>query len=135
MADYLASLVDELARSASSTEAEFNVTLAADPMKVPPDCAVSVGVIVTELVSNACKYAYPEGSGGEVRVILKRQDDGGFELSVADDGVGIASTDEPQGTGLGTKLIRAMARSLQAEVAYQSGPSGGVDARMRVAPR
>src|SRR5262249_28071612 len=55
--------------------------------RLETDRAVTVGLVVTELVINALKHAYPEG-GGPVRVRLFRRDDGLLELAVEDDGVG-----------------------------------------------
>ena len=117
MQEYLTALVDELADTWSTPAAPRHLKLAADPIRLPTDRAVSLGVIVTELVSNACKYAYPAGSG-EVRVALRREGDALFVLAVEDDGVGLSGTIAPGGTGVGTKLIRAMAQSLQSIVEY-----------------
>ena len=75
-----------------------------------------VGVIVTEWVTNAFKYAYPHGAG-EVRVKLKRLGDGQGELVVEDDGVGRVG-DAPKGSGLGTRIVSAMARTIGAEIDY-----------------
>ena len=80
-------------------------------------------MIVTELVSNACKYAYPACSG-EVRVQFHREDDDFFLLAVEDDGVGLSGEVAPGGTGIGTKLIRAMAQSLHSVVEYDPAYSG-----------
>ena len=131
MQDYLSALIDELGETWSSDAAPRLLQLAADPIRLPTDRAVSLGVIVTELVSNACKYAYPTG-GGAVRVALKGDGDSGFELTVEDDGCGMAPGATPRGTGLGQKLIRAMAQSLQAEFGYDPGYHG-VRATLRAA--
>ena len=129
MREYLGALVEELGETWSTENAQRILSLAAEPIRLPTDRAVSLGVIVTELVSNACKYAYPEKSG-EVRVGLARDGDGHFILSVEDDGVGMVAGATPRGTGLGTKLIRAMAQSLQSRVEYDAG-HGGVRATLR----
>ena len=84
---------------------------------------MSLGVIVTELVSNACKYAYPSGSG-EVRVALHREGEDVFMLAVEDDGIGMIEGVSPGGTGVGTKLIRAMAQSLRTTVEYDRAHRG-----------
>ena len=73
---------------------------------------------VQELVTNAFKYAYPEDRPGEVRVRLKRLEDGKAELTVEDDGVGIAPNAKSAGTGLGSKIIRSMASALRTQVEY-----------------
>ena len=130
MREYLGSLVAELGDTWSSEAARRELKLAAEPITLPTDRAVSLGVIVTELVTNACKYAYPSGSG-EVRVALNRDGEDRFVLAVEDDGCGITAG-APQGTGLGTKLIRAMAQSLQSIVEYDAGHSG-VRATLRAA--
>ena len=86
-------------------------------MTLPTDKSVSLGVIATEWVTNAFKYAYPRGSG-EIRVSLKRLDEARAELLVEDDGVGRGADQLPQGTGLGTQLVNAMAASIGAQVEY-----------------
>jgi len=118
MREYLSALVDELAETAPHA-----LRLAADPIRLPTDRAVSLGVIVTELVTNACKYAYPDGIG-EIRVALTQDGDALFLLVVEDDGCGMADQPSPKGTGLGTKLIRAMAQSLQSSVEYEARDRG-----------
>jgi two-component sensor histidine kinase len=82
------------------------------------DASVSLGVAVQELVTNAFKYAYPDEKTGEVRVSLKRLEDGKAELTVEDDGVGIAPDAKPAGTGLGSKIVHTMAAALQTHVEY-----------------
>lgn len=133
MQEYLGALVDELAETWSTEALPRALSLAAEPIRLPTDRAVSLGVIVTELVTNACKYAYPN-SGGEVRVALRRIDDDVFLLAVEDDGCGIPEDAVPRGTGLGTKLIRAMAQSLQSIVEYDPTHTG-VRATLRAAVR
>jgi two-component sensor histidine kinase len=123
MREYLSTLVDELAETWSTAEKPRALRLAADAIRLPTDRAVSLGVIVTELVSNACKYAYPAGSG-EVRVALHREGEDVFLLAVEDDGVGMTGEVSPGGTGVGTKLIRAMAQSLRTTVEYDTAHRG-----------
>ncbi|MGH6615179.1 sensor histidine kinase [Sphingomonas sp.] len=123
MQEYLGALVKELGETWSSGAAPRTLSLAADPIRMKTDRAVSLGVIVTELVSNACKYAYP-GRAGEVRIALRHDDDAHFLLAVEDDGIGMVENGPARGTGLGTKLIRAMAQSLQTMVEYDPGHSG-----------
>ncbi|WP_137899423.1 histidine kinase dimerization/phosphoacceptor domain -containing protein [Sphingomonas sp. 2SG] len=132
MRDYLGSLVAELADTLTSGDAPHALRVAAEPIRLPTDKAVSLGVIVTELVTNACKYAYPAGDGGEIRVMLAADGDRAFRLSVEDDGCGMPAEATPKGTGLGTKLIRAMAQSLQTIVEYEPRPQG-VRATLRAA--
>ena len=133
MQEYLDALVAELRETWSSEAAPRVLSLAVESLRLPTDRAISLGVIVTELVSNAFKYAYPAGSG-EVRVALIREDDARFRLSVEDDGVGIDPAAVPRGTGVGTKLIRAMAQSLQAILEYDP-EHAGTRAVLRAATR
>lgn len=123
MADYLASLVEELGETWSTPKAPRHIRLACEPLKLATDKAVALGIIVTELVTNACKYAYPADGAGEVRVALSGISDSQFALRVEDDGCGLAPG-AAKGTGLGTRLIRAMAQTLKASLDYAPADHG-----------
>ncbi|NIJ07073.1 two-component sensor histidine kinase/CheY-like chemotaxis protein [Sphingomonas vulcanisoli] len=118
MDEYLASLVEELGQTWSTSAARRDLKLFAEPVRLSTDRAVAVGVIVNELISNACKYAYAADRDGEIRVRLRSEDDGRFELRVEDDGCGMPADGSIKGTGLGSKLIRSMANSLGSTLAY-----------------
>lgn len=124
MDDYLAALVLELEQTWSTPKSPRTLRLKAEPIKLTTDRAISLGVIVNELVSNACKYAYPSGVEGEVRISLSDQGGTAFCLCVEDDGPGLPADGTIQGTGLGTKLVKAMAGSLNAQIRYDSSHTG-----------
>jgi two-component sensor histidine kinase/CheY-like chemotaxis protein len=115
MDEYLTGLAEELEGSLRTSDRPYTISLVVEPMKVATDRAVSLGVIVTELVTNAFKYAYRPGEAGEVRVRLAR-DGSTISLSVEDDGVGMSEEAAPRGTGLGQKIVRTMAASIQSRI-------------------
>ena len=123
MAGYLGALLADLEETWSTPEAPRTLSLSADPIAVDTDNAVAVGLIVNELVSNACKYAYGPDAAGEVRVTLKAEGDK-FLLRVEDDGVGMPADGAVKGTGLGSKLVNAMAATLKSAVNYEPGHKG-----------
>lgn len=120
----LAVYLDQLATELNETLGAHRIELTADPVTVATDKAVSIGVIVTELVSNACKYAYPAGVNGPVRIRLGRPDAASLQLVVEDDGVGWTGDGKVQGTGVGSRVIKAMAASLRGTLSYEPQPSG-----------
>ncbi|MFT4955824.1 MAG: two-component sensor histidine kinase/CheY-like chemotaxis protein [Brevundimonas sp.] len=126
--EYLEGLVEELVQSLCPDEGGPCITLKAEPIRVDTDQAVSLGVVVTELVTNAVKYAYLPGNGGDIRVLLERQDETGAVLTVEDDGPGMGDG-TPKGTGLGGKIISAMAHGLRSKLEIDPEHTG-VRARM-----
>lgn len=118
LADYLSGLVEELSKSLASDVASPSILFNADPLKATTDKAVSLGVIVAELVTNAVKYAYPESDQGEIRVALTRCGPGRAALTVDDDGQGMIDG-PPKGSGLGQTIIRAMASNLKSQLVYE----------------
>ncbi|NJC34710.1 two-component sensor histidine kinase/CheY-like chemotaxis protein [Sphingomonas jejuensis] len=122
--DYLHGLVDELSRTMASAGRAVRIGLVAEPLSVPPDQAVNLGVVVNELVTNACKYAYPDGRPGEIRVAARKIADDSLRLSVEDDGVGWNGEQKPLGTGLGSRIVRAIAASMAAPLRFDQERAG-----------
>jgi two-component sensor histidine kinase/CheY-like chemotaxis protein len=123
MDQYLEGLIDELRRAVSLEGRPGRITLSAEPIRVETDKAVSIGLIVNELVTNALKYAYP-GEDGDIRIAFSRLPDASVELAVEDDGVGYASDAAPRGSGLGTMIVNAMARTVKATVEFDRSHKG-----------
>lgn len=123
LGDYLRSLGSELQTTMRATGSSAKIDVTAEDLAIPTEKAASVGVIVTELVTNAIKYAYAGKPGGDVRIKLSRSPQDVIELAVEDDGIGWNGTGKAQGTGLGSRIVKAMANGLGATVAY--GTEGG----------
>jgi two-component sensor histidine kinase len=118
---YLDALLEDLRRSAEGNRMS-RLTLKAVPVEIDPDRAVAIGIIVNELVMNAVKYAYPDGAG-PIHVDLNAQGDD-VVLSIADNGVGLNVKTDPRSTGMGQRIVNAMASKLDADVERDPGHAG-----------
>jgi two-component sensor histidine kinase/CheY-like chemotaxis protein len=124
MDEYLEGLIAELGKSLAPGSGSPTLALSARPLTVSTDQAVSIGVIVTELVTNAVKYAYEPGQAGEIRISLEPDPHHARAiLTVEDDGPGLGDG-LPKGTGLGGKIVSAMASGLRSAVEYDPAHSG-----------
>jgi two-component sensor histidine kinase len=88
---------------------------------LPTDRAISIGLIVNELVTNAVKYGFPGEARGTVTVTLKRVP-GELRLTVADDGQGFDL--RRADSGLGGRLVQAFAQQLGGQVERKSDSQG-----------
>lgn len=126
IAPYLAKLCETLAASMISDSQDLSIEVRADAVTVTSQKAVSLGLVVTELVINALKHAFPKGRKGRIRVEYDADSDG-WALSVADDGVGRAASVAAETGGLGTIVIESIARQLGAEVTNtDAGPGARI---------
>ncbi|WP_421917222.1 sensor histidine kinase [Mesorhizobium sp.] len=121
--EYLSGLLDHLRTSLRSQVHGVNLSYAIDPIELETDISINLGVVVTELVTNAFKYAYPD-TVGEIRVRLEKLPDQQAELVVEDDGVGRAEGAPAKGTGVGSRIVNAMCVSLGAKIDYQKRHPG-----------
>jgi two-component sensor histidine kinase len=96
------------------------------PIEFAADRAILVGLTVTELVSNAGKYAYPDGSGGSIWVAAQlRSDQRVILLSVRDEGVGLpANFDLASSKRLGSRLVNALSKQLGGKLDIPASTSG-----------
>jgi two-component sensor histidine kinase len=129
--EYLSSVLDNVEASMRGQGHVASLRYELEPVKLKTDSSINLGVIVTEWVTNAFKYAYPD-KPGEVRVRLRRLADDRAELSVEDDGIG-RREGAVKGTGLGTRIVTAMAKSIGADIEYVVS-GGGTVARLAFAP-
>lgn len=121
--EYLSSLLDNIGASLQSESRGVTVEYDLARAQVTTDQAVNLGVIATEWITNAFKYAYPDGPG-IVRVRTRELPGPAIELAVEDDGIGRTEGAPAQGTGLGTRVVRAMASSIGGEVTYEARSPG-----------
>ena len=118
---YLEALLEDLRRSAEGNRMS-RLDLKAEPIEIDPDRAVAIGIIVNELVMNAVKYAYPDGAG-PIHVELLSDGDH-VKLSISDDGVGENAKSDPRSTGMGQRIVAAMAQKLDTQVERDPAHAG-----------
>ncbi len=125
VAPYLSKLCASLTQSmiGGSHPAVLNVT--ADEGQLASADAVSVGLIVTELVINALKHAFPDQKLSSAVTVSYQRNGSDWKLTVSDNGVGKPEVVGPPAKGgLGTSLVTALAHQLDAQVETISGPEG-----------
>lgn len=125
IAPYLTRLCGSLGDSMIGEGRPAIIRVIADAGTVISSNAVSLGLIVTELVINALKYAFPNNKP-DAEVIVRYEINGtDWKLSVSDNGVGRKEDDGPPAKGgLGTSLVNALAHQLDAQVTTQSSSAG-----------
>lgn len=114
--DYLPPLLENLRHSLSRTEQDIALSYELDACSLPVGTAITLGLIVSELVTNAYRHAFPDGRAGEVRLLLHARD-GRCHLSVQDNGRGINAAQE----NFGMHMVRSLARQLKATLHIEAG--------------
>jgi two-component sensor histidine kinase len=101
---------------------------------IAPDQIFPLAQIIAEVVTNAIKHAYPEGQIGTIVIHGRTCDSGTVVVEIVDGGAGLPDGfDMTRDSGLGFRLIRALARKLKASVEVQSGLFG-LRFRLTIAP-
>jgi len=113
----------QLCRSLSASMIEdaqiLTIEVVADEGVTTAKSSVSLGLIVTELVINALKHAFPEHRPGKI-IVSYKVDGANWTLSVRDNGVGMPTGPHAPKAGLGTNIVEALASSLFAEVSAEN---------------
>jgi PAS domain S-box-containing protein len=120
-AGYVRSLTGHLVRSYRVNASAIRLNLEVDSVPMNLDVAIPCGLIINELVSNAFKYAFPHGAGGEIGVHFAAVDNRTLKLVVRDNGVGYAQDGNPEdGDSLGLKLVRSLTEQLGGSIQYRN---------------
>lgn len=118
-ADYLRDLCNGLAQGMTDGE-RVRLAVSAHSMPMATDQALPLGMAVNELVTNAIKYAFPDGRDGRIDVRFEVDGDD-WRLCVADDGVGLPEEFGRTG-GLGANLLKSFARQAGGRLTILEGP-------------
>jgi len=120
---YFGQLCKSLGASMIRDHNKQSIEVNSDDSKVGADVSVSLGLIVTELVINALKHAFPEERHGKIMVNYWSKGPN-WTLSVDDDGVGMPQDEAVATPGLGTSIVEALARQLHARVKVEDRNPG-----------
>lgn len=112
MKDYFINLSEGLLDTFNA-EDRVKIECAMQELELDVDTAVPIGLIVNELLTNALKYAFPEGQAGTIKLSLESVDAATLQLRIADNGVGKEIGKAAQGTGFGTQLVNLLTRQLE----------------------
>jgi two-component sensor histidine kinase len=112
-------IVSDLAGSAGRDDVAIDLDL--EPVTIDGRQGAPVALLVSESVGNCLRHAFPDGRKGRVRVMLRRGG-GAFELTVADDGVGMSEGVRP--TGFGFNVVQLMVQQLRGKLATDTAQPG-----------
>jgi chemotaxis protein methyltransferase CheR len=121
---YLTKLSAGLAASMIGPHHGIAIDVVADRGTLQTSEAVSLGLIVTELIINAIKYAFPTARSGARIVVTFEVDEADWKLGVSDNGCGRDAAAAQASKGLGTAIVAALAKQLKARIEEVSGPDG-----------
>lgn len=124
LGDYVRDITDAIV-TALSFAGQVKLRFSCDrACTVSSRVALSLGLIVVEIVTNAVKFAHPTGVAGEIAVACRRSGDA-IVIEVSDDGVGLPEGFDPiSGGHLGLRLVRSLAAQLVAQISFESGALG-----------
>ncbi|WP_269515530.1 sensor histidine kinase [Brevundimonas subvibrioides] len=120
---YLTQLCKSIGASMIHDPTRLKLTVEVDDSVTDADVSVSLGLVVTELVINALKHAFPGGRSGSI-VVGYRSHGPDWTLSIRDDGVGMPKDAASATPGLGTSIVEALSKQLKARIQVESGSHG-----------
>jgi two-component system, sensor histidine kinase PdtaS len=120
---YFTQLCQSLGASMIHDPRQLSLKVDVDESSVSADTSVSLGLIVTELVINALKHAFPGGRIGKI-VVNYRSNGDAWTLFVSDNGVGMPAAADGVKPGLGTSIVAALAAKLEGEVQTSDAKPG-----------
>jgi len=117
--EHITLLAEDLIRS-YSVKKNISLDIVIEKVEIGIRTLVPLGLIINEIISNALKHAFKNRNEGVIKVHLKQQNEGSFELIAGDDGMGYVQ--KSRATGLGTKLIQIFTKQLNGKLEQLKQP-------------
>lgn len=131
---YLLQMVGHLFRSYGLSNRQIRLHTELEPAGLELDDALPCGLLISEVISNSLKHAFPDGREGEIRIALQRASETSVQIVLADDGVGLPDgLDWTTSRSLGLRLVRALAEQLHARLDIRS--EGGTRVELVFTPK
>jgi two-component sensor histidine kinase len=135
MATHLGKLCAQLGQVYALDDTRVSLNVQIDDIALSLDQAVSCGLIVNELVSNALKHAFAGAQGGRIDVRMHQTRDHFYALTVADTGTGLPLHIEPgNAETLGLQLVEDLSHQLRGTLRVQRGAGTRFTVEFRVEP-
>jgi two-component sensor histidine kinase/ligand-binding sensor domain-containing protein len=120
--EYIRELVAHFINTYENLMERITPRIQVDNISLNMDTAIPIGLILSELISNALKHAFPHGEEGEVHIILRSQPDGTAVLRVSDNGVGLPrDMDVHQDQSLGLQLVTLLTHQVKGTLEMDGG--------------
>jgi len=133
--NYFTQLSESLGASMIADAGRLSIAVTVDDTSVEADVSISLGLIVTELVINALKHAFPDQAKGRIAIDFHSAGKD-WTLCVSDDGIGLPTGEAAPKAGLGTGIVDALARNLHGEIEVSDAhPGTAVTIRHRAGTR
>lgn len=127
--DYLQKLVSQLVSVYRLSQQVISVNLDLDNLQLDVDTAVPCGMLISEIVSNSLKHAFPNGSSGKIAIKVNKEN-GFYLLNIKDNGIGLQHDNNKQSTHhLGMQLIKSLTAQLAGSINISS--NGGTEYRIK----
>lgn len=122
---YIQTLAYDLFHSYGVDLERVRLRLDLETVWLPLSKATPCGLILNEVLTNALKYAFPNGRSGEILVALRRIDDNQIRLTVCDNGVGLPEGfDSGNATSFGLRIVEILRRQLDGTVVHETVSEG-----------
>ena len=122
----LGTYIEEVSQDMDSSVAHCSVQVEVERgIYVKVDNAISVALIIVELITNCAKYAYPNSTGGKIWISIKREGEKNILIMVRDEGVGFPIEFDPsKSRGLGMRIVQSFAQQLNIKLTFKHRSPG-----------
>ncbi|MBC5992895.1 ligand-binding sensor domain-containing protein [Pontibacter cellulosilyticus] len=120
--DYFRGICESLYEAYGITEEQVHLDLSVPSIKVDIDTAITLGLIVNELVSNSLKYAFTDrNQQGQLRIVLKQDHNGRFTLTVSDNGRGLpVDFEQKMKNSFGLQLVSSLSKKVNGRIDFKN---------------